>query len=124
MYPSWWDPEAPGDPVLSPRPPPEPGYLRWNTWASSSIQNGDPWTLDEGVAKQEDEWILFHDMLSGVDVPEEVAICWPDFVRVDVMGPCEDGVTVDRTNKHQTLPSRNMCIYRVCKISTNNWGEM
>ncbi|KAG8305305.1 hypothetical protein J6590_072412 [Homalodisca vitripennis] len=70
------------------------------------VQNGDPWTLDEGVAKQEDEWILFHDMLSGVDVPEEVAICWPDFVRVDVMGPCEDGVTVDRTNKHQTLPSR------------------
>ncbi|KAG8250471.1 hypothetical protein J6590_100771 [Homalodisca vitripennis] len=44
-----------------------------------------PWTPDEGVANQEVERILLHDLLSGVDVPEETN----NIVSVDVMGPCE-----------------------------------
>ncbi|KAG8305307.1 hypothetical protein J6590_072414 [Homalodisca vitripennis] len=41
--------------------------------STQDVDNGDKLTPDEGVAKQENERILFHDLLSGVDVPKEVA---------------------------------------------------
>ncbi|KAG8305308.1 hypothetical protein J6590_072415 [Homalodisca vitripennis] len=78
------------------------------------VQNGDPWTPDEGVAKQEDEKILLHGLLSGVDVPEGipaqevVAICWPDFVRVDVTGPCEDGWQSVTDNENKFSSSKKL----------------